>query len=238
MAAARPTRRGWAVALAAWIGAIAGSVVAPSMDSLGFSLEGSHPLLGGSAAIYVAFALGPTLGACVGAGIAYVTAGRDHARRGALLGSVAGIVAAAVVGYFSEPIAEAWANAFRGAPFSAAFVAAVVAGAGGGVAAALLVRTMRPEGPRVARERRFSALLGSLVGLLAGLGGAALGAYLVLGDCATPGGTANLPSVSACDFTQGALGLGAWAGAAVGAAAGLLTAAILARGATAPVAAS
>lgn len=223
-------RTHWAVALAAWVGGLVGSFVAASMDSLGISTEGAQPLLGGSAAIYVAFVLGGMAGAATGAWVAFA-AGRDgHEPRGALLGGAAAVGVAAVAGYFSEKVAEWWATTFFQEPLSAALAGGLIAGAAAGVASTALRRTVRPEGPPGSGERRFATLAGSLAGLLAGFGGGTLGSYLAQALC--PGSTIGGPGpavLSGCDFTQAAPLLGAWAGAAAGAVTGLAAGILLPR---------
>lgn len=217
--------------LATWVGGVAGSFVAPSMDSLGISTEGSHPLLGGSAAIYVAFVLGGMLGSAAAAFVAYGAGRHGHERRATLLGGLAGIALAALAGYFSENVAEGWANAFFQLPFTAALVAGAIAGSFAGGAAAAVVRVYRPSGPPFSKERRFATLVGSLFGLWAGFGGGVLGAYLSFAKCPynVSAGVFGTVVTPGCDFTQGSVAIGAWAGGAAGALSALLVAAVLLR---------
>ncbi len=226
-----PRRIHWAVGLAAWVGGAAGSIVAPSMDSLGLSTEGSSPLLGGAAAIYVAFVLGGVAGAAGGALVAYGAGRGGHERRAAVAGAGAGILVAALAGYVSENVAQWWATAFFQAPLTAGLYGGILAGLVAGVASATILRAMRSEGPARGHERRFAALVGSLMGLWSGFGGAILGVYLAMAQCpafAAGGTTYGGPAVLAgCGFEQGAVAFGAWAGGAAGAASALLAATIL-----------
>ncbi len=207
-----------------------GSLVAPSMDSLGISTEGSTPLLGGSAALFAAFALGAAVGSTAGALVAYSVGRRGHERVAAALGAVAGIALSAAAGYFSEIVAEWWAGTFFQAPLSAGLVGGGIAGGFAGVAAVALLRGLRSPEPRYPKERRFATLSGSVAGLWAGLGGGALGEYLALAKCSEYGGPFAGPAVLAgCDFTQGAVAFGAWSGAAVGALSAYIAAFALSR---------
>lgn len=185
------------------------------MDSLGLSAEGSTPLLGGSAAIYVAFVLGGVVGASAGALVAYLAGRAGHEGRAALLAAGTAIALSAVAGYYSEVVAEWWANQFFQAPLSAGVAGGALAGTCAGVAAVTVLRALRPPDLRDPMEGRFASLVGSLAGLWAGLGGGALGAYLALAKCFPfYGGPVAL---AGCDFTQGAVALGLWAGGASGA---------------------
>ena len=225
-----PSRRAWAVALASWAGGVVGSFVAPSMDSLGISTGGSTPLLGGSAALFAAFALGAAVGSTTGALVAFLVGRRGHERIAAASGAGAGIVLSVVAGYLSEIVAEWWAGTFFQYPLSAGLVGGALAGGFAGVAAVALLRGLRSSGPKFPKERRFATLSGSVAGLWAGLGGGALGEYLALAKCPEYAAGYGGPVVLAgCGFTQGAIALGAWAGAAVGALSAFLTALVLSR---------
>ncbi len=222
------SRRVWAVTLAAWVGGVVGSFVAPSMISLGLSVGSSSPLLGGAAAIYVAFVLGALVGAAGGSCVAYVASRQGHATFAAFLGAAIGIALAGVAGYFSERVADWWASTFFQAPLSAGLFGGVLAGIAAGIAGALVLRPLRPPGPPRPKERRFATLVGSLLGLFAGYGGGSLGGYLALAHCPFANGGGSGPVLfTGCDFTQGAAALGAWAGAAAAALAAFATATIL-----------
>lgn len=201
------------------------------MDSLGISTEGSRPLLGGSAAIYVAFVLGGMLGSTAAALVAYGAGRHGHERWATLLGALVGIALSGVAGYFSENVAEGWANAFFQLPMTAALVGGAIAGSFAGGAAAATVRVSRPTGPPYPKERRFATLVGSLFGLWAGFGGGILGAYLSFAKCPynVSAGVFGTAVISGCDFTQATVVIGAWAGGAAGALSALLVAAVLLR---------
>jgi hypothetical protein len=228
----RPSRTQWAVALAALVGGVAGSFVAPSMDSLGVSTEGSLPVLAGGAAIYVASLLGALLGATAGASTAFAIGRRRHQAAAATLGSLAGIVVGMVVGYCSEGLAQAWINAFSGNPLEGALVGGAIGGGFAGVAAAAALRVFRSSGAPSSRERTFAALVGTIAGLLTGMGGASIGATLAESVLVCPNGYYTNPStLPGCvvGILQGALLLGIWAGAVCGAIAALATAFVLSR---------
>jgi MFS family permease len=240
---ARRARVHWAVAFAALVGGVAGSFVAPSMVSLGIRTGGSHPLLGGGAAIYVASVAGALLGVTSGALTAFVIRGRRHflidRRRhqwvAAITGSIAGIAVSVVAGYFSEDLARLWVNAFSANPLEAALVGGAMAGSFAGVAGAATLRTFQSMRTRASRQGKFTALSGSILGLLAGLGGGSIGATLAQSVIACPNGYYSNPSPpSGCvpGVLQGSLLLGLWAGAATGAVAALVTTTLLSRLAT------
>jgi MFS family permease len=228
----RPTRVHWAVALAALVGGIAGSFVAPSMDSLGVSTEGSLPLLAGGAAIYAASLIGALLGATVGAVTAFAIGRKRRQGVAAIAGSVAGIAIGVAVGYFSEGLAQAWVNAFSGNPLEGALVGGAIAGGFAGVAAAAILRVFRNLGTLVGREGSFTALSGSVLGLLAGMGGASIGATLAQSVSECPNGyyvNPYTPSSCVPGILQGSLLFGLWAGAITGAVGALVAASALSR---------
>lgn len=142
-----PSQAWWAVGLAALVGGVAGSFVAAWMDSLGVSTEGSHPVLGGAAALYAAFPSGAVLGMSCAAVVAFIVGRRGLPSLAAVLGSVTGIGAGAVAGYFSENLTEAWINWFGGNPFEGGLAGGIIAGALAGVATASIIRTLRPPTP-------------------------------------------------------------------------------------------
>lgn len=216
------TSRGhWSIALAAFVGSVAGGFVAPSMDSLGLSTEGGTPLLAGGAAIFVASLLGAVLGAVVGAVVAFVWVRARRPGVGAVVGSVLGIVAGVLSGYFSERFAQSWVNALSANPQEAAFLGGVLAGLLGGGTGAVLASAAARSVPSFGRPRAFAALLGALLGLLSGVGGGSIGATLAQSATACPNGyyyaNPSPPSGCAPGLLQGALLLGMWGGALAGA---------------------
>jgi hypothetical protein len=234
-----PARVHWAVALAALVGGIAGSFVAPSMDSLGISTEGSLPLLGGVAAIYAASLAGALLGTTTGAATAFAIGRKHHERIAAIAGSVVGIAVGVVAGYYSEGLAQGWVNAFSGTPTEGALVGGAIAGGMAGVAAAATLRVFRNLGGGTRHEGSFAPLLGSVLGLFAGMGGASIGATLAQSVVVCPSGYSANPDVlggCAPGILQGSLLVGLWAGAITGAIGALVTASVLSRlgGAIAP----
>lgn len=235
-----PSRTYWAIALATLVGGLVGSFVAPSMISLGISPEGNLPLLAGGAAIYAGSLMGALLGAAGAAMTAFFVAQKRGPRIAAITGSVAGIAVGVAVGFFSEPLAVAWVHAFSGNPLEGALVAGAIAGGYAGVALVATTRIFWKANPRVIREGGFLALLGSVLGLLAGMGGAGIGATLAQSVVACPNGYYENPfTPSGCvpGILQGSLLFGLWAGAITGALAALVTALVLSRLRIAPRAA-
>ena len=213
------------------VGGVAGSFVAPSVDILGVSTEGSAPLLAGAAAIYVASALGALLGAGTAAIVAFGIGRTGRPRTAAISGSVTGTVAAVAAGYLSGNLAQSWVNAFSGNPLAGALVGGVIAGSAAGVAAASAHRIFRGPGALAGREEAFVAVWGSVLGLFAGMGGASIGATLAQSARACPNGFyANPSNPFGCvpGILQGSLLIGIWSGALMGAVGALATALLLA----------
>lgn len=231
----------WAVLLAALVGGVSASFVAPSMVSLGIWTGGNRAILAGEAAIYVSSLTGAVLGTAVGAVTAIVVCRTRPAWVGSLGGSVAGIGIGVVVGYFSENIALAWFDAFSSNPLEAALVGGAIAGGFAGIAAAVALRALAKMGAAVVLDGKFAALTGSILGLLAGLGGGSIGATLVDSLLACPNGFFTNPyTTSGCvpGLLQGSLLVGLWAGAATGAIAAVGASSLLRRlqlGVAAPV---
>jgi hypothetical protein len=227
-----PTSVHWAVAFAALVGGVVGSFVAASMDSVGLSTEGSLPLLAGDAAIYVAFLMGALLGASVGALTAFAIGRQRRQRIAAVAGSVAGIAAGLITGYLSELLASVWINAFSGNPLEGALVGGAIAGGLAGVAVAAVLRLFPDTGVGNSANGRFAALLGSVAGALAGMGGASVGATLAQSVLVCPNGYSVYPYVSSgcsAGILQGSLLFGIWAGAVTGAVGALVCATVLRR---------
>lgn len=188
--------------------------------------------MAGLAAIYVASAAGALLGTTVGAVTAFVIGRRRHQRVAAIAGSVAGIAIGVVAGYYSDNLAVSWINVFSGNPLEGALAGGAIAGGLAGVAGAIALRTFQNLGAVVRHERKFAALSGSVLGLLAGLGGGAIGATLAQSVIACPNGYFSNPVIpSGCvpGVLQGSLLIGLWAGAATGALAAFLAASVLGR---------
>lgn len=230
--ASSPSRTHWAIGLATLVGGLGGSFVAPSMVSLGISTTGNLALLAGGAAIYVGSLMGALLGAAAAAVTSFILARWRGQRIAAIAGSVAGIGTGVVVGFFSENLAGAWVSAFSGNPLEGALVGGAIAGGVAGIAMVALLRVFRNVGARVSREGKLLALLGSILGLLAGMGGASIGATLAQSVVACPNGYYAHPfTPSGCvpGILQGSLLFGLWAGAITGAVGALVTASVLSR---------
>jgi hypothetical protein len=228
----RPGRAHWAIALAALVGAVAGSFLAASMDTAGISTEGSLPLLAGGPAIFVASLAGALLGAAGGALTAFWIGRASRKGVAAVAGSAAGIAVGAIVGYLSEILARAWITAFSGNPLEGAVVGGAIAGGYAGVAVAAMLRVFGDPDPHGHSDRRFAALLGSLLGLLAGAGGGSIGATLAQSVLVCPNGYYAYPFVPAgCNagILQGAILFGIWGGAVAGAFGALVAAYVLPR---------
>ncbi|MGA9839940.1 MAG: hypothetical protein WBE40_02705 [Thermoplasmata archaeon] len=228
----RPAGVHWAVALAALVGGVAGSFVALSIAALGPVVNGSLPLLAGGAAIYVGSLLGASLGASIAAITAFAIGRKGNPRLAAISGSFAGIVVGVLVGLLSEGLARSWVNAFSVNPLEGALVGGAIAGGFAGVAAAGMLRIFGNPGSEISREGRFAALLGSVLGVFAGMGGASIGATLAQSVVACPNGYyANSYQPAGCvpGILQGALLIGLWAGAILGALGGFAAAFVLSR---------
>lgn len=226
------TRIHWAVAIAALVGAVGGSYVAPSMDSLGLSTTGNTPLLAGAAAIYLASMLGAALGAAAGAVFAFAIVRVASARVAALVGSVVGLAVSALAGYFSGELSVAWVNSFAGNPLMAALAGGILAGGYAGVATAAALR-LQPAGMEsLGRRIGFSGLGGGLFGLLAGAGGGSIGVTLAQSITPCPNGYYIVPrqfARCAPGLLQGSLLVGMWAGAVTGAILAIVAAWLMAR---------
>ena len=228
----QPSRGVWAVSLAALVGGVGGSFLAGSMDSLGLTTGGQYPLLAGDAELYTAFALGALLGPGVAAVAAYVLARAGHVIVAAVGGSMLGLLAGGLVGAFAENAAVWWTSEFSSNPYEGAAVGALIAGAAGGLAIVSVFRAGRPAGSP-APSLRFAGLLGSIAGLLAGVGGGGVGFSLAESTKVCPNGYSGYPAAPPpncfAGVGQGSLILGVWFGAAAGALGALATAWVLSR---------
>ncbi len=221
-----PQRLRWACALAALVGGVGGPFLVYWPASLGLASNGPDPLLGDAGATAVQVAFGPVVGLLT-AGLATYGIGRNgHERAAAILGVAASVVALGLVGLFAEPLAEAWVRSFAADPGSAAML---TGGLAGGIAGALLGAGLATSSrvPDPPRGPYFVALLGSLVGLLVGLTAGQLGLDLAVMASVCPNGYFQNPVVPSgeCSVGFSVLGLllGAWTGAAAGAAVGGLS---------------
>jgi len=217
----------WAVALAALVGTAAGSFLAASIAS---ALVTAGWVLGGSAAIYVASALGAVVGAGVAALVAFSLARFGWFRIGALAGALLGIAVGGAMGYVAESFAQSWIAAFSGNPPVAALVGGGLAGSLVGVAVAAALRILRRSGMPVKRAVQFAGLVGSLAGAFAGVGGASIGIALAEATTLCPNGYYSNPGFAAgcaVGVASGALLLGLWVGALMGAVGAMTTAEIL-----------
>jgi hypothetical protein len=211
-----PSRRATAITLAALLGLLAGSFVAPSMDTVGLTPEGTEPFLAGEAAIWVAMVGGALLGAAVAALVAHLLLRRTSAPLATIGGALAGTAFSAGLGFGSEAVAIGWTQAFSADPLLGALAGAAIAALFGGALGALLPRVGR-AGPT---GYGLAILLGALVGGLAGLAGADAGETLADAPLVCPNGYTMNPAVpsGACSagVPQGII-LGVWVGILVGA---------------------
>jgi hypothetical protein len=222
-----PARVHWAVALAALVGGVLGSFVGASTAIYSY---GSQPIAGGDAAIYVGSLAGAVVGASVAAAIALGVGRSGRAALGAVAGSVGGVVAGALVGYYAEGIAQWWISTYGGNALEGALVGGAIAGGYVGVAFGAVLSGLRKSGTPIRRVVQFAGLAGALAGMFAGMGGGSIGATLAQAASVCPNGYTSTPAVvSGCSagILQGALLIGLWVGAILGAVGGLATAEIL-----------
>lgn len=225
-----PLRLHWAVALASLVGGSAGSFVVASVETLGPPVTGNLPLLGGIDAIFVASLLGALVGMSSAALVAYRVGRTGREGLAAVVGSASGILAGVVIGFVSESVAVRWVDAFSTKPLAAALVGGAFAGGFAGVAVAASLWALWGRGLRVLGTEIFAALVGGALGMLAGMGGANIGATLAQSATACANGYyANPGTGGACvpGLLQGALLVGIWVGAVAGTLAALATARVL-----------
>jgi hypothetical protein len=213
--------------MAALVGTVGGSFLAASVA---IYTVGPAPLLAGGASIFVGSLLGALVGAAGGALPAFVLGRAGWPRGGAFLGAIVGIGTGGAMGFLSEGTAQAWVNAFSGNALAGALVGGGIAGALVGIAVASSLRVLRRSGTPVKRAVQFAGLVGSLAGAFAGIGGAGIGASLAQAASVCPNGYFGNPyTPSGCvpGLLQGALLIGIWIGALMGAIGAMATAEVL-----------
>jgi len=229
--ARNPVRLRWAAALAALVGAVGGPFFGYWPTVFGLASTGPTPLLAGDAAAAVFLLLAPIVGA-VTAGLATVVIGKNgHEALSGFLGILASLVAVGAVQEAAAPLAQDWVSRFAANPSWAAVYGGAIAGglAGFGLAGLLAVGRLgvRPE----PRGGVFAAVLGSVGGLLAGLGGGSVGYSFAVMASACPNGSFSNPSLPTGQCPVGialtSFLLGSWVGAGTGAILGLAAFALL-----------
>lgn len=142
--------------------------------------------------------------------VAYLVGRSGQERTAAIDGSIGGLLVAAMAGYYSEEVAVYWVDAFSAHALLGGLVSGALAGLLGGVLMACLLRLWGgPERP-APPNYRFTALIGCIGGILAGMGGASIGSALALSTVACP--------TSGCvpGLLQGSLLFGMWVGGVAG----------------------
>lgn len=223
MVARNPVRLRWAAALAALAGGLGGPFFVYWPATFNLASSGEAPLLAGDAATAAQVGLALVVGAVV-AGVATLLIGKNgHEALAGVVGVVASVVALGFVAEAAAPLAQDWVNWFAARPGWGALVGGAIAGGLAGSACGAMLAA-RPAPTAGERPTAFSAVVGSVGGLLAGAGGGQIGLDFALMTTVCPNGYYSNPMVPAgeCPVGIGVTGLlvGAWAGAIAGAALG------------------